>query len=597
MKLMRKLLCLLLALSTLVALVVPALATEVPEETEVIEEMMSAEAGENVHEHEVEADPEVSGEIEEVAAEETAVTNEAEEGRLDENADGPAEHIHADMNKGASGENHTCAGAEPVLGASGEADTYADYPTILLNTTESNLTIPYGEEGVLKFWIMPEYKNEWYTVEIYDSNGDKVASASSSYYNTSTLIRTLNIDVDTYDLDMTPGKYTVKYWLEYYSYGSWHYCPYYYTRELVVVENKCHGNHKYQQTDVWTEPTCEKVGKGEFTCSVCGNIIYQELPMADHTWDEGVVIVEPTADGYGEREYTCTVCGETQTGQIPPLETAPEKPYKIANVVSGVHVYWTGAEGVTKYGLWRSETGKNGEYKWIANPTVPHFTDTKVESGKTYFYKVTYLNTDYNVHTNKSEAIGVTFVSTPDITSRFNKAAGITLGWEKIEGATGYAIYRKSYSGNDAWVRVGTIEGNSTFTWQDTSVKNSNGTVYKYTIRALAGADMKTLSGCRNAGRTMARLTSRTLNSALKNGTNGVKCNWNTSSAVTGYEVRFMVGDVVYTTYTVGNYKTGTKTFSGLPTGQTYKIQVRSYLKIDGMGFYSAWSTAKNVTL
>ena len=58
-----------------------------------------------------------------------------------------------------------------------------------------------------------------------------------------------------------------------------------------------------------------------------------------------------------------------------------------------------------------------------------------------------------------------------------------------------------------------------------------------------------------------------------------------------------MVGSSVYKTFTVGNYKTGTKTFTGLKAGQTYKIQVRSYKKVDGMGFYSAWSTAQNVTL
>ena len=250
----------------------------------------------------------------------------------------------------------------------------------------------------------------------------------------------------------------------------------------------------------------------------------------------------------------------------------PSKPYKIANVVSGVHVYWDSLQGISKYGLWRSETGKNGEYKWIGNPTVAHFTDTKVESGKTYYYKVTLIDPSTGEHSEMSDAIGITYVGTPDITSRFNKAAGITLGWDQIQGATGYAIYRKSYYGSDDWVRVGTISGNSTFTWQDTSVKNNNGEVYKYTIRALAGSDMKTLSGCRNAGRTMARLSSRTLNSAEQNGANTVKCKWTTSSAVTGYEVRFMVGSNVYKTFTVGNCATGTKSFTGLPAGHDLQI-------------------------
>jgi hypothetical protein len=96
----------------------------------------------------------------------------------------------------------------------------------------------------------------------------------------------------------------------------------------------------------------------------------------------------------------------------------------------------------------------------------------------------------------------LTYISTPDITSRFNKAAGISLGWDEIPGATGYAIYRKSYNGTDPWTRVATIEGSDTLTWIDTSVKNNNGTIYRYTIRALAGSGMNTLSGCRNTGRS-----------------------------------------------------------------------------------------------
>ena len=277
---------------------------------------------------------------------------------------------------------------------------------------------------------------------------------------------------------------------------------------------------------------------------------------------------------------------------------APAKPHKITNVVSGVHVYWTAAAGASKYGLWRSENGVNGTYKLITSTSATHYTDTKVESGKTYHYKITTIDTVNNVHSAKSAAIGTVYVGTPDITLRVNRAAGIGLGWNKIPGATGYAIYRKPYSGNAAWTRVATITNPNTLKWDDTSVKTANGTVYKYTIRALAGSNRTILSGCRTTGRTMVRLTSRNLNSAVKTGATSIKCNWSTTTQATGYEVRFMVGDTVYKTYTIGNYKTGTKTFNDLKAGQTYKIQVRTYKKVDGVGsFYSAWSTAKTVSL
>ena len=275
----------------------------------------------------------------------------------------------------------------------------------------------------------------------------------------------------------------------------------------------------------------------------------------------------------------------------------PEKPHTIVNTVSGVHIYWYAMDGISKYGVWRSETGVDGTYEWLGNPAAIHFTDTKVTSGKTYYYRITAMDPTTGEHSDKSEAIGIAYVATPDITGRVNKAAGISLTWNKITGATGYAIYRKPYSGG-AWVRVATISGNSTFTWLDSEVKDNNGTVYKYTVRALAGSDMKTLSGCRAAGRTMARLTSRTLSAADRKSFTSIQCKWSTTSKASGYEVRFMVGSSVYKTFTVGNYATGTKTFAGLKSGQNYKVQVRSYKKVDAVGtFYSAWSEPKYVTL
>ena len=345
------------------------------------------------------------------------------------------------------------------------------------------------------------------------------------------------------------------------------------------------------------DPTCTEDGLGEYRCEQyhhCGTVFSTEvIPATGHKWRFVSAEKEATWDEDGSELYRCNVCGEYNYVTIPALSTPPAKPHKITNVVSGVHVYWTAFDGAEKYGIWRSETGKDGTYKWIANPTVPHFTDTKVESGKTYFYKVTSMDSVLNLHSEKSEPIGIAFVSTPDITSRSNIAAGVALGWEKIEGATGYAIYRKSYSGSDAWARIGTIEGSDTLSWTDTSVKNNNGEAYKYTIRALCGS---TLSGCRSAGRTMVRLSSQYIKSIEAPDSNSVKLSWSTSSRVTGYEVRFMVDGEVYKTFTIGNYKTGVKTFTGLKAGQTYTVQVRTYKKVDGVGsFYSDWSTAKTV--
>lgn len=326
----------------------------------------------------------------------------------------------------------------------------------------------------------------------------------------------------------------------------------------------------------------------------CPSLLIFKTFSTNTSYSSGVFDGSPSVTIYGWADSTADTHAENKGIPFVAITSldAPEN-RKIANTVSGVHVYWEYVPGASYYTLWRS-TKASGGYAVVEDfiPSI-HFTDTTAVSGRTYYYKVVAHNAQ--AKSPSSAAQSITFVGTPDITSRINKAAGIQLGWDKISGATGYAIYRKSYSGSDAWVRVATITSGSTTSWTDESVKNDNGTAYKYTVRALYN---KTLSGCRNTGRTMVRLCSQVMNSAAKASATSIKCSWTTSSAVTGYEVRFVVDGKVYKTFTIGNYKTGTKTFTSLKAGQTYQIQVRTYKKVTGVGsFYSAWSTAKYVKL
>ena len=304
--------------------------------------------------------------------------------------------------------------------------------------------------------------------------------------------------------------------------------------------------------------------------------------------------------GNGTITYSCDNLGLATTSYDPleaakPL-SAPAKPHKIVNNMTGPKVYWKAVSGAVKYNVWRSENGANGTYSKVGSTTALNYLDNSgAVSGKTYFYKISAVN-GAGVDGERSPAMGIQFLDTPDVTTRINSAYGIKLGWNKVTGATGYAVYRMPYGGS-TWERITTLSGGDTLTYTDSGVKSNNGTVYKYTIRALGGSNLKTMSGC-YSGRTMVRLTSQTVKTATKAGANSIKCSWTTSGVVTGYEVRFMIGGTVYKTFTVGNPNTGSKTFSGLKAGQTYDVQVRTYKKVEGVGaFYSAWSVKKNVTI
>ncbi len=97
-------------------------------------------------------------------------------------------------------------------------------------------------------------------------------------------------------------------------------------------------NHTYGDWVVTKEPTCDKYGTKERTCSVCG---YVATAMVDkstvhtytnscdtdcnicgvtrkinHSYGEWVITNAPTCDAFGEKEHSCSVCGHTETETV-----------------------------------------------------------------------------------------------------------------------------------------------------------------------------------------------------------------------------------------------------------------------------------------
>ena len=263
---------------------------------------------------------------------------------------------------------------------------------------------------------------------------------------------------------------------------------------------------------------------------------------------------------------------------------------KVTNVVSGVHIYWEKPQGFDgTFNVYRS-TSEQGSYSLLASTKYTDYIDKSAVSGKTYYYKVAMVSE--NTVSTLSDPLGSIFVGTPDFTSRANSVNGVNLYWQKIAGASGYAVYRSdSYpeAAKRTWKRIATIKDGSTVKYTDKSAEANK--VYYYTVRALAGTNYSTLSGCYGKGRTMVRLESLSMTYTKKKSATSIACGWTKNSAASGYEIRFMVGSAVFKTVVVGNPNTVAKTFYEMKASGTYKIQVRSYVKTSSAGtYYSGWS-------
>ena len=355
----------------------------------------------------------------------------------------------------------------------------------------------------------------------------------------------------------------------------------------------------------------------ETTITVAGSVYGPASTGLNSGWEEYDAIFDTSKDSYGTKytgyiyEVNIEHWGEEPVGRryVKKFTVTKQVYYlpapvisKVTNIVDGVRISWNTIKDATSYKVYRLEKGKDSAYTYIGTTTATNYKDSfsettsNLKSGKTYSYQIMACRDKKSSDLSKS--VSTTFVGTPDITTRVNSSYGIRIYWDKIEGATGYAIYRKDDVTKGDWVRVATITDPEQTNWTDADSKSHNGTVYHYTIRALAGSDRKILSGCRSTGRTMVRLFTPTVSSAVKASANSITATWNYNNMATGYEYRIMCGSKVITSRYYGDNRALSRTLNDLPAGKTYQVQVRSVYKTTNVGsYYSAWSKKIDVTL
>ena len=179
-------------------------------------------------------------------------------------------------------------------------------------------------------------------------------------------------------------------------------------------------------------------------------------------------------------------------------------------------------------------------------------------------------------------------LQTPEV--KFSRTANtVTLKWNKIQGANGYRVYIYNKDSKE-YEALATISKTS----YKVSGLDSN-TSYKFAVRAYA----KTVSGNEWAD-DYEKITVRTLPQTptiyVSSDDGNVIFNWNKVQGATGY--------VVYWSDSKnGSYKKlvsvkGTSAESTkFDAGETYYFKVRAYTKTSSGNIYSAYSSAKSVTV
>ena len=237
------------------------------------------------------------------------------------------------------------------------------------------------------------------------------------------------------------------------------------------------------------------------------------------------------------------------------LYVAPPETITFANNSASTTVTWNQVDGAIGYEVYRA-TDSTGEFTLVASVggNVLKYTDSNVESGKTYMYKV--RSKSVEGYSAFSKAATNVFLAIPQISSIANSYTGITFSWKPVAGADSYRIYRKVY-GAKYWTYITTVNA-STFSYNDTEAVN--GKVMCYTVKAMNGT-----SASAYLAKCMTAVDAPVL--SISNSPSGVYLKWDKNDAAVGYWIyRRAAGErswtriacVKTTYYTDKNVKSGT---------------------------------------
>ena len=298
------------------------------------------------------------------------------------------------------------------------------------------------------------------------------------------------------------------------------------------------------------------------------------------------------------KTYSYTVCCLSDDGKntISPYDpdgititfVTPPALKSASNTATGVKFTWVKSEGATKYRVYR-KSGSSGWSKLADVGNVSSYTDTTAVSGTEYKYTVRGVSAAGDYSAYDSAGVSVTYYAPPILNSASSVSSGITVSWEKVDGITGYRVYRKTDE-DSSWSKLADVGDVSSYT--DKTVEA--GQTYFYTVRCLSADGKSTVSAHDPDGLTATFIAAPVLKS-VSNAATGVKFTWVKSEGAVKYRVYRKEGSGSWKKLAdVGDVNTYTDTTA--VSGTTYSYTVRC-LSEDGKSTVSGYdSTGKSVT-
>lgn len=162
----------------------------------------------------------------------------------------------------------------------------------------------------------------------------------------------------------------------------------------------------------------------------------------------------------------------------------------------------------------------------------------------------------------------------------------VRVNWTKVEGATGYKIFRAEGNSNN-WVVAGRVFNGSTTTFRNAGIKSA--TYYRYKVQAFTEQPIGTFyyAAFSNVVTTVTTPAKVEIKSNYTNATDAIRVNWNKVTGATGYKIWRYDTHTKKTEKAATVYGAGTVTYrdSGLTSGREYKYRVQAFITYNGKDY------------
>ncbi len=216
-----------------------------------------------------------------------------------------------------------------------------------------------------------------------------------------------------------------------------------------------------------------KTGSGKWTYigSTKSTSYIDKTAKSDAKYYYAVRAVSGTTKSYYTDAHFNSICKSVNYLAAPVV--------KVANTTSTtIKVSWGKVGGAQKYEIYR-KAGSAKKWKKIATTKKTSYTDKKVKNKTTYKYMVKAIDGKI-VSAYLSSGVTIRCISAPKLSSVKSAKKGVTFKWNKVSGASGYYVYRKTGSGS--YKKIATVKGGSKVSYLDKKAKK--GKTYTYTVKA-----------------------------------------------------------------------------------------------------------------